>query len=265
MSKGKYVFSDTKQEQEWKRLTAIQDQFDPATRRRLTGLGLSLGWTCLEVGPGAGSIMRWMCESVGLTGHVVAVDIDPRFVWMAELPNLEVRRMDITQAEFEADSFDLIHARYVLLHIHEYKKALSNMIHALKPGGWLVLEEPDFATGMLASGDAADWQAVNRVNDAILRMYSSMGIDPYMGRKLPALFQELNLNRITVETEVPLANGGSGIAKIMQMSVEHLTQRLIDTGIPSQDDINRYIRLADVPTAWAMYYATVAVWGQKPL
>ncbi len=263
MNKTKYVFSDTKQEQEWQRLTAIQDQFDPATRRYLTSLGLSPGWSCLEVGPGAGSIMRWMCESVGPNGHVVAVDIDPRFVQMAELPNLSVRRLDITQAELEADSFDLVHARYVLLHIHEYKKALSNMVRALKPRGWLVLEEPDFATGMPASGDAADWQAVTRVNDAILRMYSSMGIDPYMGRKLPSLFQDLNLNRITVETELPLANGGSGIAKIMQMSVEHLRQRLIDTGIPSQDDVNRYIRLADIPTVWAMYYATVAVWGQK--
>jgi SAM-dependent methyltransferase len=204
-----------------------------------------------------------MCESVGPNGHVVAIDIDPRFVHMAELPNLEVRRLDITEAELEADSFDLVHARYVLLHIHEYKKALSNMVRALKPGGWLVLEEPDFATGMPASGDAANWQAVTRVNDAILQMYSSMGIDPYMGRKLPSLFQDLNLNQITVATELPLANGGSGIAKIMQMSVEHLRQRLIDTGIPSQDDINRYIRLADIPTIWAMYYATVSVWGQK--
>jgi len=207
--------------------------------------------------------MMWMCESVGPNGHVMAVDIDLRFVQMAELPNLEVRRLDITQVELEADSFDLIHARYVLLHIQEYKKALSNMVRALKSGGWLFLEEPDFATGMPASGDTADWQAVNRVNDAILRMYSSMGIAPYMGRKLPSLFQELNLNRITVETELPLANGGSGIAKIMQLSVEHLRQRLIDTGIPSQDDINRYIRLADIPTVWAMYYTTVAVWGQK--
>jgi len=264
MSAGTYVFSDTNQEQEWKRLTAIQDQFDPATRRRLSGLGLGSGWSCLEVGPGAGSIMRWMCKSVGLSGQVVAVDINPRFVVIDELPNLEVRCLDIAQTGVEADSFDLVHARYVLLHIHESKNALLNMVRALKPGGWLVLEEPDFATGMPANGDAADWQAVIRVNEAIGRMYSSMGIDPFMGRKLPSLFQELNLNRITVETEVPLSNGGSGMAKIMQMSVEHLRQRLLDTGIPSPEDINRYIHLADAPTAWAMYYATVAVWGQKP-
>jgi ubiquinone/menaquinone biosynthesis C-methylase UbiE len=264
MNMGQYVFADTQQEQELQRLRAIETQFDPATQRRLENLDLKAGWTCLEVGAGAGSIAQWMCEAVGLEGQVVAVDINPRFVEQVKQPNLEVRCLDIAQTEMEPNRFDLVHARCVLLHIHDSQQAIANMMHTLKPGGWLVLEEPDFSTGMLTNGEAADRQAVTHINRAILKMYESIGIDPYTGQKLPALLQSLNLQQIAIETDLPLAPGGSGIAKIMQMSIEHLAERLLDTGIPTQDDIDRYIRLADLPTAWATYYTTVAVWGQKP-
>lgn len=39
MVQEKYVFSDTKEEQEWKRLSAIQNEFDPSTYRRIANLG----------------------------------------------------------------------------------------------------------------------------------------------------------------------------------------------------------------------------------
>ena len=77
---GSYIFTDTQEEQEWKRLTAIQDEFDCSTCRRLNRLGIRPGWSCLEVGSGAGSIMQWMCEQVGEYGRVVAVDLNTRFV-----------------------------------------------------------------------------------------------------------------------------------------------------------------------------------------
>ena len=249
MSGRTYIFTDIQQEQEWERLTAIQDEFDCSTCRRLKQLGIRSGWSCLEVGPGAGSIMRWMCEQVGEQGRVVAVDLNTRFVSETRLANLDVRQMDIATTEIEASSFDLIHARYVLLHIHEYEKALSNIVRALKPGGWLLLEEPHFTTAKSASRNLADAGAVDRVFAAILQMYESMGIDPALGRKLPSLFQSQNLQAIDVETELPLVRGGSGVAKIMKMSVEHLAQRLVATAVTSKDDIERYVYLSDDPTA----------------
>ena len=45
---GSYIFTNTQQEQEWKRLTAIQDEFDCSTCRRLNRLGIRPGWTCLD-------------------------------------------------------------------------------------------------------------------------------------------------------------------------------------------------------------------------
>ena len=38
------------------------------------------GWRGVGVGQDAGSIMSWMGEIVGLTGQVVAVDLEPKFL-----------------------------------------------------------------------------------------------------------------------------------------------------------------------------------------
>lgn len=263
MTKRAYVFSDAREAREWERLCAIQEEFDPGTFRRLARLGVGPGASCLEVGPGAGSVMRWMCERVGSTGKIVAIDLNPKFVAAEALSNLEIRQADICSAELEPGQFDLVHARYVLLHIHDAQKAFSKMVSALKPGGWLLIEEPDFTTQQPVGENRPDTEVVTRVFDSILKLYTSMGIHPTLGRNLPALFQKERLLEIGSEVHLPFSPGGSRMAKIMKMSVDHLAERLIDTGIPTKKDMTRFIQLSDDPTSWMMYYATISVWGRK--
>jgi len=258
-----YVFANTQQAQEWERLSAVQDEFDPMTHQHLERLGVSSGWSCLEVGAGAGSIMKWLCDRVGEHGRVVAVDLDPRYVKEIQLPNLEVRRLDIAATEVEASSFDLVHARFVLMHIPERQRAISHMVQALKPGGWLLLEDADFITAMPADKDTPEAPAIERVLEATRQLYFSMGIDPFMGRKLPLILQDLSLNAISTKGEIALVQGGSRRAKIWRMAVEHLRQRLMETGIASATDINQFIRLTDETTAWMLDYTAVSAWGQK--
>jgi ubiquinone/menaquinone biosynthesis C-methylase UbiE len=133
----------------------IELVFDPASRRRLLATGLHAGWRCLEVGPGAGSIMTWMGEVVGPTGQVVAVDLDPKFLCEAERPNVSVVRDDIRTAQLPQQSFDVVHVRYVLIHLSDYEVALTKMFASLKPGGCLVLEEPDFSASREITGGEA--------------------------------------------------------------------------------------------------------------
>jgi len=89
-----YVFADTADDPEHQRLKAIEDHFDPRTRQHIQETGLTEDWACLEVGPGAGSIMRWLCETVGPDGRVVAVDTDARFIEELYRENFGVDRDD---------------------------------------------------------------------------------------------------------------------------------------------------------------------------
>ncbi|MBD2536860.1 methyltransferase domain-containing protein [Nostoc flagelliforme FACHB-838] len=263
MSSQNYVFQDNQHDTEHIRLSAIQDEFDPDSRRRLSQIGITAGWSALEVGAGMGSIMSWMADQVSVQGKVVAVDIDTRFIENTNLPNVEVRCLDIAEKKLDTSYFDVCHARYVLLHIRDWKKAIENIWQSLKPGGWLVIEEPDFETSKAVAHP--DKESVNRVNKAILAMYESMGIDPCFGSHLPQIFQQLGSEKIMVETYVPFANGGSRISQIMKMSAQHLAERYIATGVCLQADIERYIAVADDPSVWAYYYTTVATIGRKSL
>src|SRR5918912_134340 len=76
--------------------------------------GVSSGWSCLEVGAGAGSIARWLAHQVGPTGRIVATDIDTRFFADAAAINLEAWRHDISCDPLPYQNFDLVHVRWLL-------------------------------------------------------------------------------------------------------------------------------------------------------
>src|SRR5438552_2855616 len=73
MTEKAYVFAGTSHEAEFERLRAVEAAFDPGTRYRLLAAGLCEGWRCLEVGAGAGSIAKWMSDTVAPAGCVLAV------------------------------------------------------------------------------------------------------------------------------------------------------------------------------------------------
>ena len=263
MTQSEYVFQRVEDQRELDRLRMIEQVFDSSSRRRLLDTGLKASWRCLEVGPGAGSIMTWMGEVVGPTGQVVAVDLDQKFLSEAERPNVSVVRADIRTAQLPHKSFDLVHARYVLIHLPDYEIALTKMFDSLKPGGWLVLEEPDFSASRGITGGEQELASLRKVNQAIEQMYATLRMDYALGLKLPALMQRRALQYLTVENDAPLCAGGSGMATVMKLSAEQLREKYLATGIVGQSDLERYRRFADDPNTWAVYYATIAVSGQK--
>lgn len=263
MSQPDYVFTSAEDQLELTRLQAIEREFDPASCRRLCATGLATGWRCLEVGPGAGSLMQWMGERVGPSGQVVALDLSTKFLTAQRPAHIEVQQGDIRTASLPQGSFDLVHARYVLIHLPDYEIALSRMLDALKPGGWIVLEEPDFSASRGVVGTAAQLAAMQHINQAIHRMYESRGMDYALGLTLLPLLQARGLSQLAMENDAPVSAGGSGLAKMMAMSAQQLREKYLATGVVSETDLQHYGECAEDPQSRAVYYATVAVTGQK--
>ena len=107
MRERSYVFEGTPHGAELERLRAVEEVFDPATRKHLLATTLGTGWRCLEVGAGAGSIARWMADTVGDSGRVLAVDLNTPFLSGTGPTNLDVREADIRTAVIDPESFDL--------------------------------------------------------------------------------------------------------------------------------------------------------------
>jgi SAM-dependent methyltransferase len=127
---------------EWKgareRLSLLEAMADPRTIRNFGKVGVKEGWRCLEIAGGGGSIAEWLCHQVGGSGHVVATDLDPRFLKTINVSNLEVWCHDILREPLPMGAFDLVHARAVLVFLPQPVETISKMVAALKPGGWLL-------------------------------------------------------------------------------------------------------------------------------
>lgn len=266
MSRQEYIFEDAYAQAEWVRLKAIEAVFDPSTKVRLESTGLAKGWRCLEIGPGAGSIMRWLGEKAGPEGRVTAVEMNPRFLDAGDLPPyIELVKGDIRDVNFENSRFDLIHSRYVLIHLSNYRPVLEKLLKALKPGGRLVIEEPDFSASRPIIGPKHLCRSFKRVNRAIYRMYRDLHINHDAGLKFLTALHALGASALTAENDAPLARGGSGVARMMCLSAKHLREKYLATKEVSGEDIDAYCAFAENPDTWAVYYATIAVSAQSPL
>jgi SAM-dependent methyltransferase len=264
MNDRPYVFDTTQYDAELVRLRAIEGVFDEATRRCLLGTGLGSGWRCLEVGAGAGSIATWLSEMVLPDGRAVAVDVNARFLSAINAPNLDVHEVDIRAASIPTESFDLVHARFVLIRMPQWAEGLAAMLAALRPGGWLVLEEPDFSVSRSLAGDPDLRRSFDNVHKAIEAMFSQRGMDHAFGARLPALFQEQSLEDISIENDAAIVCGGSPHAQMMAMSTSALGDKYIATELAAVEDIERYGRFAASPACWATYHATIRGVGRKP-
>jgi SAM-dependent methyltransferase len=260
-----YVFDATQHDEEFARLRALEGVFDQASRRWLLKTSLGPGWRCLEVGAGAGSIAAWLSDVVGENGRVLAIDVNARFLSQLAAPNIAVCEADIRTAAIERESVDLVHARFVLIHVPEWGDALAAMITSLKPDGWIVIEEPDFSASRSLAGPPKLRRAFDNVHKAIEAMFTERGMDHAFGARLPALFEREGFCSGAFENDAPIVCGGSPQALMMAMSTKALSDKYVATGLASPEDIELYGRFAADPNCWATYHATVRGLARKPL
>jgi SAM-dependent methyltransferase len=136
------------------RFDALSALFDGVTMRHVDGIGVAAGWRCWEVGAGGPGVPSLLAERVGPTGYVVATDLDVGQM-STNLPgNVEVRRHDVATDEPPGSGFDLVHARLVLVHVPQRDEALRRIVAALRPGGWLLIEDFDVSLQPLACVEA---------------------------------------------------------------------------------------------------------------
>jgi SAM-dependent methyltransferase len=187
------------------RFGALSATFDGWTRAHLDALGLAPGWACWEVGAGGPAVPAWLAEQVGPAGRVVATDVDTS--WMPDDAPFAVQRGDVATDPPPDGLFDLVHARLVLTHVPHRDDAMRRMAGALRPGGWLVIEDFDVSVQPRACPDAAtpEEDRANRVREGFIELLVQRGVDLTLGRTLRRRLLGLGLTEVGAEAYAPLA------------------------------------------------------------
>jgi SAM-dependent methyltransferase len=110
----------------------------------------------LEVGCGEGELAERL---IAVVGEVVAIDQSPRMVELTRVRGVDARVADVQELPFPDDSFDAVLAAWMLYHVPDVDRGLSEIARVLRPGGRLVAvtNAADHLRELLALGGVERW------------------------------------------------------------------------------------------------------------
>lgn len=160
-------------------------------------LEAAAGKCLLDVGCGLGDDVRALAQIVGSGGAAVGLDNSQTMIEAAirtsegaDFPG-RFQHGDIHHLPFADATFDGCRAERVLVHSDDPLQALAEMVRVVRPGGMLVVIEPDLETVIVQLSDhvlarkLTAWQCNSVRNGRI-------------GRQLPGLFQQSGLTAIQI-------------------------------------------------------------------
>jgi SAM-dependent methyltransferase len=197
--------------------------------------------------PTARSIVAW---------HGDTVHLDTRFLDGLRVPNLDVRRHDIGAEPLPEATFDLVH-------VPRREAALARMAAALKPGGWLVVEE----AGPPAWEPSLQLEPVAprpRAFELLLQVMEARGVALGYGRSLRARMRALCQREIGAEGRVVRGTDGSPGAWVVRAGIEQLREGILATGRISEPEYEADLARLDDPAFAFTSPLMWAAWGHRP-
>lgn len=242
------------------RLDSLTVLYDPGTLAVCERLGLAPGWRCLDVGAGTGTLAQALAERVAPDGTVVALDIDTRFLEPLAAPRLEPVALDVTEQRLPRGEFDLVHARLLLEHLPARGDVLCNMIRAAKPGGWLLIEDFDWATALVIDPPS---DVHRRVASAIRSLFMRHGYDPHYGRSLSRRLKGVGLSDVGTHVAAIQVDADPvlGVPQ-WELLADQFAPHLLSSGLVDQGDLDAFHDLLHDGHTVCFAPLMVSCWGR---
>lgn len=191
-SAGRIVYSLGSSPAERDRLRRQSAELRDHSALLLDRVGVAEGWRAIDLGCGPSGILDLLADRIGPAGRVVGLDLEPANVALARelaaergLANVEVMQGDAHRTGLPSASYDLVHARTLLINIPDPAAVVAEMVRLARPGGWVAVLEPDGGGSVCYPAHPA-W---DRLTQIFFSAQQLDGADTFIGRRLPELFR----------------------------------------------------------------------------
>jgi len=254
------------------RLRRQSDELRAHSAALLDRVGAERGWNAVDLGCGPRGIIDLLAERVGPEGHVNGVDVNPANVAVARefadehgFANAEIAEGDARHTGLPPSSFDLAHARTLLVTIPDPAAVVAEMVRLIRPGGWVAVLEPD-GGGSLCYPPHPAW---DRLSLIYWSSWQSDGADLFIGRRLPELLRQAGLVDIGVEARAEIYPAGHSRRTVGPDLVRSMGPKIVERGIASAqelDELDQVVREhLDNAHTLVMPHLLFLAWGRKPV
>lgn len=265
---GRYLLGDSPAE--IRHLVAQAEVYAEEAGELFDLIGLAPGAAAIDVGCGVMGALHVLVERVGSNGRVVGLDREPRIVQagrgLAQQRGLPVEfvEADATASGLSPASYDLVHARTLLLNVNNPEEILAEMVRIARPGGIVAVQEPD------ASAWTCDppHPAFDILRTEILNAYQRTGKDFNIGRRIARMLRESGLDDVHVRPTTRVTQVGeyyqtfilaiAGLVRDGILAAGEMTNDDFDTHTAAlQAHLNTPGTITCQPLMWQ-------AWGQVP-
>ena len=210
-------------------MALLHEFHGPLTVAQLEAAAVKPGWRCLEVGAGTGTMTSWLAERVAPTGRVLALDLEIHWLDALQSEIVEVRQADITRTDLPPNSFDLVLAQMLLLHLPDPGKTCGQLLHATAPGGQLIIHDADFTPVALEDASALEAAGI-AVMAGTMR---ASGVQLALGPELETLLRDAGAQIDHVEAEPGTGRAARAAALVTAITLERFRHRAVSGGADS--------------------------------
>jgi SAM-dependent methyltransferase len=231
----------------------------------------TVGGSAIDLGCGPAGVLALLSEWVGPTGRVVGLDSDPAHVALARafaqergLTQVEIVHANASETGLPGSSFDLVHARTLLINLPDPAVVVTEMARLVKPGGHVLVQEPDLVARICYPPDPA-WARMTELFNTVAQRG---GADLYIGRRLPTLLREAGLVDIGVEARADIYPAGHTRRTILPDLTRSVRSIILEQGLLTEeelDDLDRAVRAhLDNPDVLVLPGLSFLAWSRKP-
>ena len=253
------------------RLQRQSDELRPDSAALLDRVGVRPGQAAIDLGCGPSGIIELLADRVSPGGRVVGLDADPAHVAMARelarqrgLGHVEIVAADARRTGLPSGSFDLVHARTLLVTLPQPAAVVAEMVRLARPGGWVAGLEADAEYSLCYPPHPA-W---DRLCEIFRASFSRNGADLLIGRRLTELYREAGLEDIGVEARAGVYQATDSRRTVRADLVRSMRPMILEVGLADErelDELDRTVREhLDDPRTLVMPPLSFLAWGRKP-